>query len=52
MVLTRGANWVQQSTELAVPFGSRSGGDAVRHSAFMYVAFSSGRINFKCHRLP
>jgi hypothetical protein len=46
------ANWMQQSVELAVSFGSRSGGDTVRHCAFTYFAFPSGRIRFKCHRLP
>ena len=43
------ANWMQQSVELAVLFGSRSGGG---HCAPLCVAFPSGRIRFKCHRVP
>jgi len=56
MVLMRELIGVQQSVALAAPFDSRSGGgtlcDTVRHCAPVYVALPSGRISFKCHRLP
>jgi hypothetical protein len=26
--------------------------DTLRHCTFMHVAFPTGRISFKCHRLP
>jgi hypothetical protein len=47
MVVMRGANWRQQSAELAVLFAGSS--DAGRCAP---CRSSFGRIRFKCHRLP